>query len=318
MCPRCGDALVRSRGVRTFDVGRAIADLERVDGARCLSSRVLKDRDGLAELVAEHGRESLTTVRHVLRRAMVTGRYPGSIRDWRHFVPIIVREKDLERAEELKAREVARQAQAETAKRKDIKKAIQAVAEEAKRPGEKACDACQVMRPLAAFPRHGATKDGRRKTCRACVAAMQAAKTTDEPRVIVRLANNRHNVSKWKNRNPEKLRAQKLVREAIRTGRLKRPDRCSVRGCKLGGRIEGHHPDYSEPLKVRWFCRRHHVREHQRMRECQQSSSSQSRAAIHGRHESSAPPASNSAAAAPPCTAERLRSVLASVKFGNA
>jgi hypothetical protein len=43
---------------------------------------------------------------------------------------------------------------------------------------------------------------------------------------------------------------------AKRRGRLL-PQPCEV--CGRTDRIEMHHDDYSRPLKVRWFCRAHHL-----------------------------------------------------------
>jgi hypothetical protein len=42
------------------------------------------------------------------------------------------------------------------------------------------------------------------------------------------------------------------VSNAVRDGRLDRPNRCSR--CNEKGRIEGHHEDYSKPLEVIWLC----------------------------------------------------------------
>ena len=53
--------------------------------------------------------------------------------------------------------------------------------------------------------------------------------------------------------NPEKYKAHTAVSNAVRGGRLQRPDRCS-RCNEKGRRIEGHHEDYSKPLEVIWLC----------------------------------------------------------------
>lgn len=52
---------------------------------------------------------------------------------------------------------------------------------------------------------------------------------------------------------PEKARAHSLVYDAIKSGRLTRPDACSA--CGVGCKPHGHHDDYSKPLAVRWLCR---------------------------------------------------------------
>ena len=52
---------------------------------------------------------------------------------------------------------------------------------------------------------------------------------------------------------PEKRRANDAAYNAVRDGRLIKPEKCSRCGLR-GRRIEAHHPDYSKPLAVIWVC----------------------------------------------------------------
>lgn len=52
--------------------------------------------------------------------------------------------------------------------------------------------------------------------------------------------------------------ARRAVSLAIRRGDLVRQP-CEVCG---NPRVDGHHDDYSQPLKVRWLCRSHHQLHH--------------------------------------------------------
>lgn len=71
-------------------------------------------------------------------------------------------------------------------------------------------------------------------------------------------------VRAWKDRNPEKTAAHRAVGRAIRKGRMQRQP-CEV--CGTTRDVQGHHDDYSDPLAVRWLCRRHHEDEHARLRQ---------------------------------------------------
>ena len=51
------------------------------------------------------------------------------------------------------------------------------------------------------------------------------------------------------------------VTYAVRTGKLVKPDNCSNCDC-LGKKLDGHHPDYTKPLKVEWLCRKCHKQRH--------------------------------------------------------
>ena len=61
----------------------------------------------------------------------------------------------------------------------------------------------------------------------------------------------------WRIRHRDRYRAQRRVNYAVATGRLTRPEVCLV--CGRQGRIEAHHPDYSQPLVVAWLCRLCHL-----------------------------------------------------------
>jgi hypothetical protein len=64
----------------------------------------------------------------------------------------------------------------------------------------------------------------------------------------------------WQKRNPEKRRAQNAINNALRDGKITKPENCQK--CGSDGRIEAHHPDYSKPLEVAWLCNRDHVAAH--------------------------------------------------------
>ena len=48
---------------------------------------------------------------------------------------------------------------------------------------------------------------------------------------------------------------------AVKKGKLKRKP-CRICGTE---KVEAHHEDYSKPLKVLWFCRKHHREYHAAM-----------------------------------------------------
>lgn len=58
-----------------------------------------------------------------------------------------------------------------------------------------------------------------------------------------------------------KRKAHIAVGNAVRDGRMDKPDCCSV-CARSGVRIEGHHNDYTKPLDVVWMCARCHRRFH--------------------------------------------------------
>lgn len=67
-------------------------------------------------------------------------------------------------------------------------------------------------------------------------------------------------VKAWRKRNPEKRSAWWTFANALRAGKLVKPDACPRCGKK--GRVDGHHKDYAKPLEVDWLCRACHVAEH--------------------------------------------------------
>lgn len=68
--------------------------------------------------------------------------------------------------------------------------------------------------------------------------------------------------TKWNNAHPKELWAHQCLRSALKKGLLaKQP--CRECGSEDS---EAHHPDYSRPIDVIWYCRLHHRREHMRLK----------------------------------------------------
>lgn len=66
--------------------------------------------------------------------------------------------------------------------------------------------------------------------------------------------------NKYKQQHPDKYRAHRALEYAIRLGRIAKPKLCE--SCREKKRLEGHHNDYSKPLKVKWLCRHCHNETH--------------------------------------------------------
>lgn len=73
-----------------------------------------------------------------------------------------------------------------------------------------------------------------------------------------RSKNNYYYSKRSKEKYPERNLARKKVFRAIKSGKLKRPDHCQFNRC-LETEVFAHHHDYSRPLAVEWYCRKHHL-----------------------------------------------------------
>lgn len=62
---------------------------------------------------------------------------------------------------------------------------------------------------------------------------------------------------------PFKIRARSSINNALRDGKLDKPERCQ--GCQQAkDDIAAHHPDHHQATRVRWLCRSCHERAHGR------------------------------------------------------
>ena len=156
----------------------------------------------------------------------------------------------------------------------------------------KTCKKCGDEKPLSDFYKHPKTADRRAGSCKECnksavrenrkknvdyYRAYDAKRFQDDPKVRARHRRyqatpaGKESVDKsrkkwvdanpelarqvrldWQERNPEKRFAHHAVNNAVRDGKLAKPDVCQE--CGTGGKIHGHHEDYMRPLDVDWLC----------------------------------------------------------------
>lgn len=55
----------------------------------------------------------------------------------------------------------------------------------------------------------------------------------------------------------ERQKARMLLNTEVRKGNIKKPNYCA--NCQLEKKVEAHHPDYTKPLQVEWYCRSCHT-----------------------------------------------------------
>ena len=117
----------------------------------------------------------------------------------------------------------------------------------------KECSKCKTIKPDEMFPQRGYYKDGRimrRNDCYDCL------RIIDRKRI-------RGNRSEYFHSIALQRKAKEAVRYALKSGSMVK------RACLMCGsnKAEGHHPDYTKPLKVLWLCKKHHVALHKGLRQ---------------------------------------------------
>ena len=144
----------------------------------------------------------------------------------------------------------------------------------------KTCIRCKLEKSIECFCLNKQTKDGRNRVCSKCYKEWKREynKTSKYKEWVnknrEKMRQSRRNFLKTekgklylynrnlrrKKDNPEKVKAQYLVRLEIRYGRMKRLP-CIKCGNPLS---QGHHEDYTKPLDVIWLCSKHHNELHKR------------------------------------------------------
>jgi hypothetical protein len=135
---------------------------------------------------------------------------------------------------------------------------------------EKTCRGCNASLPLSAFYRHPQMADGHLNFCVDCVKARVSGHREQHGERIRAYDRERakqphrkaqlRSLMERERQDPQRRVAHQMTSNAIRGGRLVRPDTCSA--CGKHCKPEAHHDEYSKPLEVRWLCRSCHCRHH--------------------------------------------------------
>lgn len=133
----------------------------------------------------------------------------------------------------------------------------------------KKCSRCGTVKSIGEFSPDHRQRDGLRCSCKKCQCESKAAwyRENKERAAEYRKCwsrNNRDKIRrshiKYRERHPAQRTAGIIVGNALRSGRLTRPDVCSA--CGHQHKLQAHHPDYAKPLEVVWLCHKCHTALH--------------------------------------------------------
>lgn len=129
----------------------------------------------------------------------------------------------------------------------------------------KSCFKCGLEKDLGEFYKHPMMADGRLNKCKECAKGDVRANRADRRSQYSAYERQRFQTQKRKEQmkatrlkrqqeNPERYVAAYTFNNAVRDNKIRRQP-CEVCG---EGNAQGHHEDYSKPLKVQWLCFKHH------------------------------------------------------------
>ncbi len=146
------------------------------------------------------------------------------------------------------------------------------------------CKRCKIIKTKKDFYKHSGMKSGFLSICKVCkkedaldyrekniekVKSYDRDRPNKEERKIKCKKNSyKYKLKKaeyfkrWSHENKIKRNCHNKVKRALKNGLLVK------KSCEICGdeNTQGHHPDYSKPLEVKWLCSKHHGEEHRRMR----------------------------------------------------
>ena len=141
----------------------------------------------------------------------------------------------------------------------------------------KTCSKCNTEKPDSEFSFDANNRDRLRGSCKECTNSYYAAyrnknieriRAADRKRIALpsrkkalkargKTPDGKISIAKagakYRKANPIKCKTRESVKNALKDGKITRPDICSC--CSKPARLDGHHDDYSKPLDVRWLCR---------------------------------------------------------------
>lgn len=152
----------------------------------------------------------------------------------------------------------------------------------------KTCRGCGESQPLPRFEAHSQMGDGHLNFCRTCVSRKNRVRYLKNREARIKAAADWRRANperaleanrQWKRKNarrvaesnkrsderyPEKTLARRLLKEAVRVGRLDKPTACEDCDKRIDNPrlLHGHHEDYSKPYEVDWLCASCHMKRH--------------------------------------------------------
>ena len=128
----------------------------------------------------------------------------------------------------------------------------------------KKCRECGFEKELSDFYKHKKMKDGHLNICKDCTKKRVGSHRLQNLDRIRNYDRERGKLPHRKKQNTERTRrirrekpgyysAHQAIANAIKSGRIKKPQKCAWCG-REHSQIEGHHEDYRKPLDVIWLC----------------------------------------------------------------